>query len=77
MFKSGALPGTLTPCWPPCPTTMKARIRQAFVDLPKADTAAFNRLSDGKDLGVTPVTLKDYQPVMDMLKANDEQRKRS
>ena len=43
----------------------------------KADKAAFDRLSDGKDLSLTPVTLKDYQPVIDMLKFNDEQRKKS
>ena len=77
VFKSGALPGDAYAVLATLPDDLKARIRQAFVDLPKADTAAFNRLSDGKDLGVTPVTLKDYQPVMDMLKANDEQRKRS
>ncbi|MDF2598519.1 MAG: phnD [Methylobacterium brachiatum] len=77
VLKSGALPGDAYAVLATLPDDLKARIRQAFVDLPKADTAAFNRLSDGKDLGVTPVTLKDYQPVMDMLKANDEQRKRS
>ena len=45
--------------------------------MPKADKAAFDRLSDGKDLGFTPVTLKDYQPIIEMLKFNDEQRRKS
>ena len=59
------------------PDGLKAKIRAAFVALPTADKATFDRLSDGKDLGLSPVTLKDYQPIIDMLRFNDEQRKKS
>ena len=47
------------------------------VAMPTADKAAFDRLSDGKDQGLTPVTLKDYQPIIEMLKFNDDQRRKS
>ncbi|WP_298960921.1 phosphonate ABC transporter substrate-binding protein [uncultured Methylobacterium sp.] len=59
------------------PDDLKARIRTALIEMPKKDKAAFDRLSDGKDLDFTAVTLKDYQPIIEMLRFNDEQRKRS
>ncbi|MEH3145028.1 MAG: phosphonate ABC transporter substrate-binding protein [Methylobacterium frigidaeris] len=59
------------------PDDLKGRIREALVAMPRKDKAAFDRLSDGKDLDLTPVTLKDYQPIIEMLRFNDEQRKRS
>ncbi|RVU20107.1 phosphonate ABC transporter substrate-binding protein [Methylobacterium oryzihabitans] len=59
------------------PDDLKARIREALLAMPKKDKAAFDRLSDGKDLDFTAVTLKDYQPIIEMLRFNDEQRKRS
>ena len=76
-FKSDFLPEGPYAVLATLPNDLKAKIREAFVALPKADKAAFDRLSDGKDLGLTPVTLKDYQPIVDMLKFNDEQRKKS
>jgi len=77
VFKSDFLPEGPYAVLASLPDDLKARIRQAFLDLPKADKAAFDKLSDGKDLSLTPVTLKDYQPIIDMLKFNDEQRKKS
>jgi len=77
VFKSDMLPGDPYAVLASLPNELKARIRQALLDLPKADKAAFDKLSDGKDLDLVPVTLKDYEPVIDMLKANDEQRKKS
>ncbi|MCJ2050620.1 phosphonate ABC transporter substrate-binding protein [Methylobacterium sp. J-070] len=77
VFKSDFLPEGPWAALASLPADLKAKIRQAFIDLPKADKAAFDRLSDGKDLDLTPVTLKDYQPIIDMLKANDEERKKS
>jgi phosphonate transport system substrate-binding protein len=77
VFKSDFLPEGPFAMLASLPDDLKARIRQAFLDLPKADKAAFDRLSDGKDLDVTAVTLKDYQPVIDMLRFNDEQRRKS
>ena len=77
VFKSDFLPEGPYAMLATLPDDLKAKIRAAFIALPKADKAAFDRLSDGKDLGLVPVTLKDYQPIIDMLKFNDEQRKKS
>ncbi|MCJ2139304.1 phosphonate ABC transporter substrate-binding protein [Methylobacterium sp. E-066] len=77
VFKSDFLPEGPYAVLASLPDDLKDKIRQAFIDLPKADKVAFDKLSDGKDLGLTPVTLKDYQPIIDMLKFNDEQRKKS
>jgi phosphonate transport system substrate-binding protein len=77
VFTSDMLPGDPYAVLATLPDTLKARIRQALLDLPTADKAAFDKLSDGKDLDLVPVTLKEYEPVIEMLKANDEQRKKS
>ncbi|MBX9932484.1 MAG: phosphonate ABC transporter substrate-binding protein [Methylobacterium sp.] len=77
IFKSEFLPEGPFAVLASLPDDLKAKIRQAFVDLPKADKAAFDRLSDGKDLDFTAVTLKDYQPIIEMLKFNDDQRRKS
>ncbi|WP_375456056.1 phosphonate ABC transporter substrate-binding protein [uncultured Methylobacterium sp.] len=77
IFKSEFLPEGPFAMLASLPDDLKANIGKAFADLPKADKAAFDRLSDGKDLDLTPVTLKDYQPIMEMLKFNDEQRRKS
>ncbi|RZK89937.1 MAG: phosphonate ABC transporter substrate-binding protein, partial [Methylobacterium sp.] len=74
VFKSDFLPEGPFAMLASLPDDLKAKIRDALVALPTADKAAFDRLSDGKDLGLTPVTLKDYQPIIDMLKFNDDQR---
>ena len=77
VFKSEFLPEGPFAVLASLPDDLKAKIRDAFVALPKADKAAFDRLSDGKDQDLTPVTLKDYQPIIDMLRFNDEQRRKS
>ena len=77
VFKSDFLPEGPFAVLASLPDDLKAKIRDAFVALPKADKAAFDRLSDGKDQDLTPVTLKDYQPIIDMLRFNDEQRRKS
>ena len=77
VFKSEFLPEGPFAVLASLPEDLKARIREAFIALPKADKAAFDRLSDGKDLDLTPVTLKDYQPIIEMLKFNDDQRRKS
>ena len=77
VFKSDFLPEGPFAVLASLPDDLRARIRDAFVRMPKADKAAFDRLSDGKDQDFTPVTLKDYQPIIDMLRFNDEQRRKS
>lgn len=77
VFKSDFLPEGPFAMLASLPDDLKARIRDALVALPTADKAAFDRLSDGKDQGLTAVTLKDYQPIIEMLKFNDDQRRKS
>lgn len=55
---------------------MKAQIKQAFLDMPKNDAKAFASLSDGKDTEFVAVEPATLQPVIDMVKFNDEQRKK-
>ena len=77
VFKSDFLPEGPFAVLASLPDDLKAKIRDAFIAFPTADKAAFDKLSDGKDQGLTPVTLKDYQPIIDMLRFNDEQRRKS
>ncbi|TGD94560.1 phosphonate ABC transporter substrate-binding protein [Methylobacterium nonmethylotrophicum] len=56
---------------------LKSKIRKAFLDLPKVDKTTFDRLSDGKDIEFVPVTLKDFDPMIEMLKFNDAQRRKN
>ncbi|MGY2047130.1 phosphonate ABC transporter substrate-binding protein [Methylobacterium sp. JK268] len=77
VFKSEFLPEGPFAVLASLPADLKQAIRTAFVALPTKDKAVFDKLSDGQDLGLTEVTLKDYQPIIDMIRFNDEQRKRS
>lgn len=77
VFKSDFLPEGPFAMLESLPADLKQTIRDAFLGLQAADKPAFDRLSDGKDLGFTAVTLKDYQPIIEMLKFNDEQRRKS
>ena len=77
VFKSDFLPEGPFAMLDSLPADLKAKLRTAFEELPTKDKVAFDRLSDGKDKGLTPVTMKDYQPIIDMLKFNDEQRRKS
>jgi phosphonate transport system substrate-binding protein len=77
VFKSDFLPEGPFAVLDSLPADLKEKIRAALVELPTKDKAAFDKLSDGKDLGLVPVSLKDYQPIIDMVRFNDEQRKRS
>ncbi|WP_027173232.1 phosphonate ABC transporter substrate-binding protein [Methylobacterium sp. 10] len=77
VFKSDFLPEGPFAMLASLPDDLKAKIRDALVAMPTADKAAFDRLSDGKDQGFTAVTLKDYQPIIEMLKFNDDQRRKS
>lgn len=77
IFKSDFLPEGPFTALSSLPDDLKQKIRQAFLDIPKKDKTAFDKLSDGKDLGFEPVTLKDYQAIIDMVRFNDEQRKKS
>ncbi len=77
VFKSDFLPEGPFAVLSALPEDLKAKIREAFAALPKTDKAAFDKLSDGKDQDMIPIAMKDYQPIIEMLRFNDEQRKRS
>ena len=77
VFKSDFLPEGPFAVLSSLPDDLKAKIRKSLLDYPSADKAAFDKLSDGKDLGFEPVTTQDFQPIIDMVRFNDDQRKRS
>lgn len=60
VWKSPLLAGSPYAYLNDMPEGLKTAISQAFVDAPKKAKAAFEKLSDGKDLGFAPVAHKDY-----------------
>lgn len=77
VFKSDFLPEGPYSVLASLPADLKKQIADAFIAMPKNDPKAFAGLSDGKDIEFAPISAKDYQPVVDMVKFNDEQRKKS
>ncbi len=77
VFKSEFLPEGPFAVLDSLPTDLKAAIKQALLDMPKKDKPAFDKLSDGKDLEFVATSQKDYQPIIEMVRFNDDQRKRS
>ena len=57
------------------PDDLKKKIGAALIDYAKNDKANFDKLSDGKDLELTAISAKEYQPIVDMVKFNDALRK--
>jgi phosphonate transport system substrate-binding protein len=58
------------------PDDLKAKIRQAFFDAPTKAKAAFDKLSDGKNLPWEPVDNKAYDPIVELNKFVDDLRKK-
>lgn len=77
VFKSDFLPEGPYSILSSLPDDLKKQITTAFVDMPKNDKKAFDVLSDGKDIEFAPTSAKEYEPIVDMVKFNDEQRKKS
>lgn len=75
VFKSDFLPEAPFAVLKEMPDELKAAIRQALLDMPKKDKASFDALSDGKDKEFVPVSKKDYDPIVEMLKFNDKARR--
>ena len=75
VFRSDLIAGSPNAYLAALPADMKAAIAKAFMDAPTADKAAFDKLSDGKDLGFKAVTHKDYQPVVELQDFVDQLRK--
>ena len=76
VFKSELLPGSPYAYMSSLPDDLKKRIEKAFAEAPKKDKAAFDRLSDGKDLEFAPVSHKDYVDTVEMIKFVEEMRKK-
>jgi phosphonate transport system substrate-binding protein len=74
--RSDKIPGGPVVMLSTFPEAMKAAIRDAFIEAPTKDKAAFDRLSDGKDRGFAPVTHADYLPIVELQKFIDDLRKK-
>ena len=59
------------------PADLKARINKVFLDAASADKAAFDKLSDGKNLPWQPITNADYADTMKMIQFVDALRKKA
>ena len=77
VFKSNLLPGSPYAYLSTLPADLKRDIRQAFMDAPTKDKAAFDRLSDGKNREFVAVTHTDYQDIVEMIQFVNELRKKA
>jgi len=78
VFRSDLIMGSPNAYLASMPADLKAAIVKAFAEAPQKAKVAFDKLSDGKDLGFKSVTHKDYEAVVDLQKFVDElRRKRS
>jgi len=75
-FRSDLIMGSPNAYLASFPADLKAAITKAFEEAPTKARAAFDRLSDGKDLGFRRVTHKDYEPVVELQKFVDELRRK-
>ncbi|MDQ8726531.1 phosphonate ABC transporter substrate-binding protein [Bradyrhizobium sp. LHD-71] len=57
------------------PTDLKAAIKKAVLELATKDKAAFDKIYEGKQKPFEPVTHKEYEPVVDLIKFVDSIRK--
>ncbi len=77
VFRSEKIPGSPYAYLTNLPADLKAAIRTAFMEAPKRDKAAFERLSDGKSPGFAPAQHSDYQVTIELQKFVDGLRKKS
>ena len=59
------------------PDDLKAAIREAFLDAPKNDRAAFERLSDGKNMPWQPINNASYDETIRLIQFVDALRKKN
>jgi phosphonate transport system substrate-binding protein len=57
------------------PADLKAKIKAAVLELATKDKAAFDKIYEGKQLPFEPVTHKEYEPVIELIKFVDSLRK--
>jgi phosphonate transport system substrate-binding protein len=76
IFKSDKIPGSPYAYNSNLPADLKAAIVKAFMDAPKNDKAAFDKLSDGKSPGFAPAQHSDYKVTVDLQTFVDALRKK-
>jgi len=76
VFRSDLIMGSPNAYLASMPADLKAAIARAYAEAPQKDKAAYDRLSDGQDLGFKPVTHKDYEPIVELQKFVDGLRRR-
>jgi phosphonate transport system substrate-binding protein len=59
------------------PADLKAAIAKAFFDAPSKDKTAFDKLSDGQRPAFAPMTTKDYDSYIDLIRFIDGLRKKA
>jgi phosphonate transport system substrate-binding protein len=58
------------------PANLKAAIRQAVLEVATKDKAAFDKIYEGKQLPFEPISHKEYEPVIAVVKFVDDLRKK-
>jgi phosphonate transport system substrate-binding protein len=76
VFRSDLIMGSPNAYLASMPADLKAAIARAYAEAPQKDKAAYDRLSDGQDLGFKPVTHQDYEPIVELQKFVDGLRRR-
>jgi len=76
IFKSELIQGSPYAYLTSLPADLKTAIATAFVEGPQKDKAAFDKLSDGKDLGFAQVVTADYKSTIELIEFVDKLRKK-
>ncbi|MBN8944181.1 MAG: phosphonate ABC transporter substrate-binding protein [Rhizobiales bacterium] len=75
IFKSDLIAGSPYAFISSLPEEARAAILKAFMEAPAKAKAAFDRLSDGKDLGFHAVSHRDYETIVELQKFVDQMRR--
>lgn len=76
VWKSPLLPSSPIAVLSDMPAELQQAIKTTLLESPQKAKEAFDKLSDGKDKGFFETTLQDYDPIIRMVRFNDEQKKR-
>lgn len=77
VLKSALIINSPTAMLSSLPADLKTAIRAAFMNAATADKAAFDRLSDGKNLPWQPITTADYDDTIKMVGFVDKLRRKA
>ena len=76
VFRSDLIMGSPNTYLASLPAELKAAIARAFEEAPQKAKPAFDRLSDGRDIGFKRVGHADYEPIVALQKFVDDMRRR-